>query len=484
MAFPAENSAWPPPEWDYWYRKYLEWAAWYSGDPEQLADYYSSLFPDTDQGRFWARIERNERRTMVHLPIASDVAATSANLLFSEAPDFQYDEKADGGDRVKAFIDDNGLHNLLLEGAEMAAGLSGLFLKLDVDPSIMGVPIVSVVTPYHALPEFQRGRLKAVTFWSVVRQEDSGTVWRLFEDRRVENGQLVVRYRLYDGRDDRIGRLRGLNSIEETSQLGLQDMIYNINALATVYIPNMRPNRLQPGSPLGVADYQGAIGLLDSLDEAWSALMREIRLGAAKLLVDEEILDEHGRYNTLDEVFVKLKMSDLRVGNESYDPIEQIQFDMRIEEMLRGIEALSTEIITRCGYSPQTFGFDIQGRAESGTALRIRERKSLLTREKKSRYWRPALRSLFWQAQLLDVESALSTGYTPQDVDVILQDSVVPDPKEISETIRNLEQARAISTYMKVKLQHPDWDETAVAEEVERIHKERGGDVPLFEGIP
>src|SRR5690606_6109495 len=139
---------------------------------------------------------------------------------------------------------------------------------------------------------------------------------------------------------------------------------------------------------------------------------------------------------------------------------------------------------TRCGYSPQTFGFDIQGRAESGTALRIRERKSLLTREKKSRYWRPALRSLFWQALLLDVESALSTGYTPQDVDVILQDSVVPDPEEISLTLRNLEQARAKSTWTKGKLQRPDWDETAVAEEVERIYKERGGGVSRFEVTP
>ena len=119
---------------------------------------------------------------------------------------------------------------------------------------------------------------------------------------------------------------------------------------------------------------------------------------------------------------------------------------------------------------------------DSGTALRIRERKSLLTREKKSRYWQPALWDLLWQMQLLDVVSGLSPSYTPQEVDVELQDSVITDDIEQSETLRNLDQARAISTYQKVKRLHPDWDEEDVEAEVKRILDDQGaGPMPFFE---
>lgn len=483
MAFPQPNSDWPPLNWQYWYDRYIEWGSWYSGDPERLANYYSSKFPDTEKGRFWASLEREERRTMVHMPIAGDIGSTSADLLFSEVPDIQYKENESGGDRIKRFLEDNEFFNILIEGAEMSAALSGLFLKLDTDPELMATPIVSVVTPYHALPEFHRGLLTAVTFWSEVKTDGRGKVWRLFEDRRRENGQLAIRYKLFEGREDKTGREVELNSIEETATLGLKDVTYNMDGLGTVYIPNMRPNRLQPGSPLGTSDYQGCIGLMDSLDETWSSLMRDIRLGLARILVDEEFLDEDGKFDIFHEVFVKLKMGDLRISGEKFTPIQDFQFDIRVDEHLRAIENLTAEIVSRAGYNPQTFGFSIEGRAESGTALNIRERKSLLTREKKSRYWQPAIRILLEQMQQMDVQAGLTSGYTPQEVHVILQDSIVPDDQTQSETLRNLDQAKAISTYMKVKRLNPDWPEDQIMEEVDRIQKEQGAEGMPFPGL-
>lgn len=114
--------------------------------------------------------------------------------------------------------------------------------------------------------------------------------------------------------------------------------------------------------------------------------------------------------------------------------------------------------------------------------MRIRERKSLLTREKKGRYWTPALWEMFWQMQQLD-RVAFNQNYSPQEVHVILQDSIIVDPRELSETIRNLDQAKAISAYMKVKAQHPDWDDEAVDNEVKRIQGENTISLP-FEGMP
>ena len=84
MPFPKEGKEWPPEDYRAWYNKIIEWSTWYSGEPQQLLNLYSSqqFFPDTEWGRFWARIEAEERANAAQ-PAAGDVLNMS-NLLFSE----------------------------------------------------------------------------------------------------------------------------------------------------------------------------------------------------------------------------------------------------------------------------------------------------------------------------------------------------------------------------------------------------------------
>lgn len=484
MAFPAPGSEWPPKQWSYWYGKYVEYQLWYGGDQELLAEFYSRRYPQTASGRFWAMIEQEERRTMLHVPIAGDIASMNAALLFGEPPQLVYDGDSEAGQRVAEFVRENGFFAKLAEAADMASPLSGVFLKLDCDPSLAGVPILTVRTPLQSLPEFSRDRLTAVTFHRIVREDDNGKTWRLFEDRRIENGQLCIRHKLYEGRGDKVGREVDMQSIDETATLGLEDAVYPMDTLGVVYIPNMRPNRLAPGSPLGVSDFGGGIiGMMDALDEAWSSWMRDIRLGASRVLVDQTFLDDAGRFPIFQELFVKLNMESARLGQGNYEPMKPLQFNLRVEEHMKTTEALAIEIITRAGYSPQSFGFQVDGRAESGTALRTRERKSLMTRNKKGNYWQPALRDLLMQMQQFDIASGLNPGYQPEDVTVVLEDSVVPDPVEVSETVRNLDQAKAVSREIKVRMVHPDWSEEDVQAEVKRLADESSIGDP-FDGMP
>jgi A118 family predicted phage portal protein len=478
MAFPREGTEFPPESYKNYFNKLYEWRAWYSGDPEQLLALYSSTlyFPDTDNGRFWKRIEAEERVGIVHLPAAGDVASTSANLLFSESPVFKYNENAASGERIKTFIKENGILNLLLESSELAAALGGICLKIDIDSSLLKIPIVSIINPLQFIPSFRRGRLWEILFFRTVREGMGGTVvWRLFEDRRRENGKLVIEYKLYRGSQDRVGREVGMETIDETVNLGLENITYDIEGLGCVYIPNMRPNKLDPGSSVGINDYSGCVPLMDSLDFSWTSWMRDIELGMAQILVDEELLEgEHRTFNKFRKAFLKLNLSQWRMGGENVKPIEMVQFELRVDDHSKTCEALFYNIVTQSGYSPQTFGLGVEGRAESGTALRVRERKSMLTRDKKSRYWQPALWELFWQMQQIDIKSNLSPGYQPQEVEVIPEDSITVDTREQSETIRNLEQAKAISTYTKIKMIHPEWEDKDIKNEVEQILNEQG----------
>ena len=497
MPFPKPGTAFPPDDYRDYYNKIVEWSAWYSGDPQQLLDLYSSTmyFSDTDIGRFWARIEAEERTGCVHLPVAGDIASTSADLLFSEIPQLDYDQNASGGDRIMDFIKENGFMNILLEASELSAALSGVFLKLDVEPELLKLPIVSIITPLQAIPYFWRGRLWEVLFFRTVKESTSGeTKWRLFELRRRDSGRLFIEYKLYKGNGEKVGLEVDIASIDETAELGLENISYTMDGLGCVYIPNRKPNRLMPNSPIGINDYSGVISLMDSLDFTWTSWMRDIELGMAQLLIDEELLERpeggiitqdtvtaRSRFNKFQKAFIKLNLSPWRMGGENVKPIESIQFAIRVEEHLKTCETLLFQIITQCGYSPQTFGLGIEGRAESGTALHIRERKSLLTREKKSRYWQPAIRELIRQMQLLDMQSGLTTkNYEPQEIEAVLQDSIITDEKEKSETIRNLDQAKAVSTWTKIKMLHPEWDDEAVEEEAQKILNDQGaGEMPF-----
>jgi A118 family predicted phage portal protein len=475
----------------YRYRtKVSEWLAWYSGDPEILANYYAYYAYNTNyNGRFYANLSLEERANIVHLPLAGDICAMSSNLLFSEPPEFQYDEGQRATERITSFLLENDMTSKLPEAAEVCAAVGGVYLKLDVDPEISGVPLMTVRMPQHVIPTFRSDKMTGVKMWRDVRTEKN-TVWRLMEHRYNERGDLFIEYDLYKGNTTDMGSKVDMNSIEETA--GLEPIAYrNFDGLGVVYVPNYLPNRMFPGSNEGMSDFAGTISLLDSLDEAYTSWMRDLELGMARLMIDETTLDVKGtiptsagltvtdrnpRFDPHQRAYLKLALDDWK--HDGSKPIEMIQFAIRVDEHLKTCQNFTEQIISLCGYSPQSFGMDVNGQAQSGSALRIRERKSMLTRQKKARYWQNALQTLVYQMQQMDGKSGLATPYEPLPFNAILQDSIVRDEKEISETVRALKQADAISTEQAIKMIHPDWDKDAVQEELDRINAERGASIP------
>jgi hypothetical protein len=52
---------------------------------------------------------------------------------------------------------------------------------------------------------------------------------------------------------------------------------------------------------------------------------------------------------------------------------------------------------------------------------------------------------------------------------ITLKDSIVPDESVTAVTLRDMNQAVAISTYQKVKIFNPTWSDSMITEEVTRI---------------
>lgn len=469
--------------------KVIEWLAWYSGDPETISNMYAQqLLQTTYNGRFYANLSLEERANIVHMPLAGDICAMSSNLLFSEPPEFQYERETGPGERITSFLLENDITSKLPEAAEVAAAAGGVYLKLDIDPDDSGVPLLTVRLPQHVIPTFKSDKLAEVKMWRVVRTEGSTVVYRLFEHRYKDRNDLFIEYDLYKGTTGDTGKKVDLNEIEETA--GLEPVAFpDFDGLGVVYVPNYLPNRQFPSAREGQSDFAGVISLLDSLDEVYTSLMRDIELAQARLMVDETTLQSRGtdphdsavqqekrRFDPHQRSFLKLALDDWK--HDGSKPIEMIQFEMRVAEHLEACRHLTEQIISNCGYSPQSFGLDVSGQAQSGSALRIRERKSMLTRQKKSRYWQNALQTLIYQMQQMDVKSGLSSNYTPIPFNAVLQDSIVRDEKEISETVRALRQAETLSVTAAIKMINPDWDEAAVQAELEAIMAEKGASIP------
>lgn len=498
------KTCWPPEHCEPINAQIAEWAAWYSGDAAQLAAIYGGDTNTTDgeffaseAGGFKATARRALRavrrwfwgnsnptgqpRQRLHVPIAGDIAAASADLLFAEPPTVTADDKATQ-ERLDELLDD-GAHATLLEAAEIAAGLGGVYLRICWDPSTQpDRPWFAAVHPDAAVPEFRFGRLTAVTFWRVIAKTRTKVV------RHLERHELSkVLHGVYEGDDDELGHLVPLTDYPDTAGLA-DERLVNGNEIATgseklaaVYVPNMRPNRVwrntAGAAALGRSDYAGVEPLMDALDLTESSWIRDVDLGKARLVVPHEYLLSHGKGQgasvDLDrEVYEPINVMG---GDEGKPEITQVQFDIRVEEHERTTDALKAAIVGSAGYSAQTFGLPGKGEGSAQTATEVvsKDRRSLITRGRKIRYWRPGLADLLEVYLDIDIE-LFGADVKAQRPALEWPDGVAPDPEAEARTLLALDQAGAISIEEKVRRLHPDWDDPEVAAEVEAIRSERG----------
>jgi hypothetical protein len=523
------NFGWPPVEVAELYLQIMEWDAWLSGSPLRLVDYYSSILQGTPpvgamdsetwwaaqmalkqpyfvtarrnsalpRGQFWAQELGNERRLMVHVPIAGEIASTSATFLFGEHPKViipeAHLEKPDSEAqkteaRLQAIISKTGVFATLLEAAELCSGLGGIYLKVNWDKGLSEYPILSVAQPDRAVPEFKHGMLSSVIFWKVIGETENNKVMRLLELHTPGKIETSI----YVGTSDRLGTALVLNKVpgyEDTPEL----IETGLDGLACVYIPNTKPNRLWRGSQVGQADYSGSEGLMDALDEAMTSLVRDIQLGKGRIIAPESYFQQKDGKRAFDlerEAYVSLHAPSTPGGAK--DDIINVQFDIRSQPHLDAIKEIKASIVTSARYSPQTFGVNIQGLAESGTALNIRERQSLMTTAKKAEYWRPKLEYLFWAMINIDALH-LQSGVTPYRAAVEMQDSVRADITELAPCVQQISTSGAASKEVLVGILHPDWEADQIKAEIEKIKADeppmpdifnKGGGLPGEEEAP
>lgn len=503
-----EGGHWPPKNLDDVRQKMEAWSAWYSGDPDELGNVYESIGqrnirhphirPSQYRGGlvgalarwFWGQpVGVGEKRTKLHVPVASDIASTSSKLLFSEPPKLTIKDST-AQDRLNKLVDD-GVHAVLLEAAEVGSGLGGSYLKVCWDKDVSDRPWLGTMHADAAVPEFRYGKLSAVTFWRVLYMSGSTVVRHL---ERHEKG--VILHGVYTGGPDELGKETPLTEYAETEAIAEAVSAGNrietdVDSLTAVYVPNMRPNRLWRNNPaaayLGRSDFAGTEPFMDALDETYTSWMRDVRLAKARLIVPDSYVTSRGvgRGSFFDpdqELYETLQA----LPGEGSMEIKAQQFAIRTAEHKETASHWLELILRGAGYSAQTFGEHGEGGAITATEVRARERKTYSTRDMKIVLWRPALMEIL--ETLLKVDQVqFNSSVTPEKPDVEFVDATGEDPKVLAETADLLRRAEAASTRTLVKMLHSDWDDKEIDAEVDLINGESGRSVEdpgTFRGGP
>lgn len=504
MPLPSSNMSWPPSELTVVRSKLSEWDAWYRGDPDELSRVYQGASQSRARNRpsqfrggvtgalarfMWGRpLPEGQSDYRLHIPLAADLCQASADLLYSEAPAFTMTDAGAStatSARLEAYVDDD-LVSTLAGGAELGAALGGRYHRVTWDPSLTSRPFLTTVDADAAWPEFRYGRLSAVTFWWVVEQ-DGGTVWRHVERHELDAlGRGLVFYGLFRGTGSNLGEAHGLHEHASTRPVADQVQpdtgLLNVTptpGLLVAYIPNMTPNRAwrrdTVGRNLGRSDFDELEGLFDSLDEAYTSWMRDLRVAKARLLVPEYMTRSKGPGEGLDfdldrDVYTTINSAAPEDGDAKITPM---QFQIRVDEHQRTTQDLIENILRSAGYSTSTFGEDEDG-AATATETNARKGRSLTTRGRKVRHERPALAALVEKMLWVD-QSVLGTpGLTPGAVSVDFGPGAQESPLQLAQTVAAMHQAQAASAAVRVRTLHPDWADDKVDAEAAAIVDEYG----------
>ena len=479
-----ENMQWPPMNLERY--KMKEHATWYSGEAELLANFYFDHelknymelnYGTRNSNKFWARQIKNGSSFFIHVPIANDIAETSSTFLFGESPIIRFNSDSEAMKEQQSNLDtmltESGFFNKLVEGAEVASALGGVYMKVAWDSDLSEHPIPVVCQCDDAFPTFKFGKLEKVSFVHEV-SNDGSSVYRLVET--ISKGK--IENVLYKGSSSNLGTKANLSECDATN--GLKDEVDTADVMTCVYIPNLLPNKLNRRSPQGRSDYQGQETLMDALDETFSAWMLDIQIARGKIHVPSGYVKQIGENGKKSFNIDTMMYEELDVDPTAMTkPIEATQFDIRSQQFEQTCLNLLDRIITSAGYSPQSFGLNIAGRAESGTALNVRERKSFGTTSKKQNYWEAPIKELVFA--MCCIKNAFLGGKFNCDlkVNVAFMDSVSNNITEVSSSVKTLADAKAISTETKVRMVHPEWTDQQVEEEVERILNDESAGMPM-----
>lgn len=481
---------------EYFTQRLEEYRIWYMGSSRLLREMYRTHKMDGKLNYFWHKAPVNYR--LVHSGIPGLISKKMATILFGRGHKVELEVFNDKGDvdeskteQAQELVDN--LRTIVdmderLERAGQNESWGGhIFFKFSHKISLSNYPILEVADIRKASVVKERGITKAIIFkyWYTVRTIE----YRLDEIYTTnESGDAIIENRLYklkpDGKEERVE----LTEIAETSKIKPIFTYTGLKGMLAFDKPNMTPSHEFMDSDYGASDYEGSIDSFDALDEAYSELIRELRANKTLRFIPKTMVPHIDGVAMLPDEFIdNFVQTD---GDEDQNTEEKINItpipDKTEQHLIKWRTALTTAI-NNAGLSPFALGITgLESISSSAESQQERNKTTLETRDKKHKIWKPFLEDVYMK--MLEMNSWLQTnttanqeGFADIDLDfsnmnvkVSFNDYVITSQKEQIETWGGAKSTRVASTETAIKAIHPDWSETQIMDEVNRIRFEEG----------
>lgn len=507
------GQAWPIRPWDIAQRAWRENDAWYTGDTAALSRIYGQgagverathmvrdqaytgglygAVTSAARRAFWGRpVPLGEERSRLHIPAAADVSTLSSDLLFSRQPRIAYGKDdqvpAQAQKRLALIMGSDESLAQMQQGGEWASAFGAVALvpvwDRDLADHVWWEPVAADVV----VPEFRMGRLVALNCWTELRDGNSATIYR--HVARHEAGQIL--HTLYLGTDSNLGRVVPLADRPETAVYAplvgkdgaeANAILTGVPELVAEWWLNAPAKQWRKTPQLaeaGRSDYVGGVkDAFDALDEAWSSWMRDLELAKARLVVPRAYLETRGRGRgaTFDpdrSIYSPLDIPPGAAGQKAGDAIEMVQFDIRWEAHSNTTQALFRRILASVGLG-ELDKETASATDRTATEVNVGSQSRNRTRDRKALYARPALAS--WSRKLMLLDAAIFPRHGGGDYplpEVVFPAAPDQTPLQTAQTIGLLTAAQRQSREVSVRMQHPEWGEDEVTEELRRLEVE------------
>ena len=491
-------------------RRITEYRIWASGNATVIRDFYRNNDDRGEQLYFWRTAPITVRK--IHSGIPGLICSKMPNVLFGGGVDITADVNSGDTDKantelgVKATAAVNDIlakinfKDCLTNAATEESWGGHSFYKLSYNGLLTPYPILETADIMSAETIKERGITTAIVFktW----YEHKTDKYRLDETYSTnEKGEATINYALYKlgTKEERVS----LFAIPETQDLYEQQQKNEIDENGTITFkelygmlafekPNKLPCREFPHSGYGASDFEGAVDSFDALDETYSAIFNEIRDNRTFRYYKSSMLNRDPETGKVlpDDGYTKNFLKDDTDDDQSQGANKKRDVDTipdkTDEHEKKFLKALVTAI-NNAGLSPFALGITgLESINSSSDSQQERNKVTLETRSAKLNRYKVFLPKMVKQIIVFSewlIKHAkfkipeldgLNVESDKFDISVNFGDYIADTDKQRVEVWGSAKTSGVCSDETAVRKIHPDWTESDIQNEVNRIRFENG----------
>lgn len=339
---------------------------WYRGESSELDQLYKQFDDGLNNKHFWsAQPSTSMNIRKIHTGLPAMIVDTLADISTEDLNDIKVDKRQEEWNKIDSEIHLKDLLNEAVKGALVSG--DGAF-KISIDTEISDNPIVEFYDGERVDFEYERGRIKSITFKT--KKIINKKIY-ILKEKYDRNG---ITFSLID-KDGKELNIRDFPEFDKYEDVEIKsDKKFMLAVPFIIYKSKKFKGR-------GKSIFDGKLDNFDAFDEVWSQWMLALRKGQLKEYIPESLLPrdpETGQVLRRNDYDVSFIMTESDMSENAENKIQTTQGDIKHEALLSTYITSLDQCLTGL-ISPSTLGIDTK-KIDNAEAQREKEKTTLYRR--------------------------------------------------------------------------------------------------------